>query len=253
MGPPGNKPGSFPRDVLARDERVLYESQPNILPFIIGPLLGFLVFLILGIAYLVLVWVYPDPGSTYSTYSCIAILIVFLVISLLSIVISYLRWQHTHYALTDRRAITTAGILGKAIVDCPYDKIQNVTMVQGFLERLLGYGTIVFATAGVGGGGMAGTAWRGGYGWGQAGMALGMGNVMFVSVNEPIALRKFIEETMEQVQKTKKQQEFREMAAAFGAAQAAPLGPQAGGKFCTKCGAPNPPSAAFCASCGNRF
>ena len=86
-------------------------------------------------------------------------------------------------------------------------------------------------------------------------MAFGLGNVMFVAVNEPIALRKFIEETMEHVQKTKKQQEYREMAAAFGAAQAPPPppGPQAGGKFCMRCGSPNPPSAAFCASCGNRF
>jgi membrane protein YdbS with pleckstrin-like domain len=242
---------------LTKDEKILYETQPNILPFVLGPILGFVIFLIIALVYIVYMWSVWGGLTSYFWEVCMIPLVIFIIILIVSILFSYLRWKNTHYAMTNKRAMTTAGIFGKAVVDCRYDKIQNITMVQGFFERLLGYGTVVFATAGLGGGGWAGTAWRGGTGWGYPGAAMGMGNVMFIAVNEPIAMRKFAQETMDDIMKQKKKQEYKEMAAAFGEAGTPAPKPGApvakGRKFCEKCGSPISPGAAFCASCGAKL
>lgn len=252
---PGSMPGTFPKMHLARDEKILFETQPHILPFILGPIIGFVVILVFAAIWIAVIAMdEPDVGD-YFVEMCLIPLVIFLIIAVVSVLFSYLRWKNTHYALTNKRAITTAGIFGKSVVDCAYDKIQNVTMTQGFLERIFGYGTVVFATAGTGGGGSAGTAWAGGFGWGGAGVAMGMGNVMFVAVREPITVRKFAQETIDAITARMKQDEYKQMAAAFKSAQTGPPGapPAKGQKFCNKCGTPNPAEAGFCSSCGGKI
>lgn len=56
------------------------------------------------------------------------------------------------FVITDQRIITRYGILSLRYAELDIDRIQNVTVMQPWYERLLGYGDVVFATAGEKGG-----------------------------------------------------------------------------------------------------
>lgn len=73
-------------------------------------------------------------------------------IGLIALGIEYLTWSHTYFAISDRRIMTQTGIFSLMFVDTQIDRIQNVSVVQPFVERILGYGDVMFATAGEMGG-----------------------------------------------------------------------------------------------------
>ncbi len=70
--------------------------------------------------------------------------------------IAWLAWQLIErasrtYVLTDRRVVMIAGVLRQAIVDAPLANVRQVSVIRSIPERLLGLGTVAFATAGTGG------------------------------------------------------------------------------------------------------
>lgn len=73
-----------------------------------------------------------------------------------AIPIAWLGWQLVErasrtYVLTDRRVVMIAGVLRQAIVDAPLHNVRQITVIRSIPERLLGLGTVAFATAGTGG------------------------------------------------------------------------------------------------------
>ncbi|MEL6797989.1 MAG: PH domain-containing protein [Planctomycetota bacterium] len=74
----------------------------------------------------------------------------------LLIPLAWLVWQLIErasrtYVLTDRRVVMIAGVLRQAIVDAPLANVRQVTVIRSIPERILGLGTVAFATAGTGG------------------------------------------------------------------------------------------------------
>ncbi|MEL7483314.1 MAG: PH domain-containing protein [Planctomycetota bacterium] len=74
----------------------------------------------------------------------------------LLIPIIWLAWQLIErasrtYVLTDRRVVMIAGVLRQTIVDAPLANVRQVTVIRSIPERILGLGTVAFATAGTGG------------------------------------------------------------------------------------------------------
>jgi membrane protein YdbS with pleckstrin-like domain len=63
----------------------------------------------------------------------------------------FAEWWSRSYVLTDRRVVTQTGVLRQSTIDAPLRKIQHVSVHRGLEERALGVGTLVFATAGIGG------------------------------------------------------------------------------------------------------
>lgn len=55
------------------------------------------------------------------------------------------------YVLTSHRVVAVAGLLRQGVVDAPIRNVRQVTMYKSFPERVLGLGTLGFATAGTGG------------------------------------------------------------------------------------------------------
>lgn len=77
-------------------------------------------------------------------------------IASLLIPVIWLAWQLIErasrtYVLTDRRVVMIAGVLRQAIVDAPLANVRQVTVIRSIPERILGLGTVAFATAGTGG------------------------------------------------------------------------------------------------------
>ena len=69
----------------------------------------------------------------------------------------FLEWLSRVYVLTDRRLIRVKGVVRVQVFEAPLRKIQHTDTTFSFLERLLGLGTISFATAGTA---LAEASWR---------------------------------------------------------------------------------------------
>jgi len=72
------------------------------------------------------------------------------------LVVGWILWQFAErasrrYVLTSRRVVSVAGLLRQKVVDAPIGNVRQVTMYKSIPERLLGLGTLGFATAGTDG------------------------------------------------------------------------------------------------------
>ena len=227
-------PGKFPREFIASGENIVYETRPSIVPFI-G--IGAIIYLIIGLVILAYV-------SQFGIgIAVVFVFLIFVLIPLLSILFGLLRWSRTFYALTDRRILQSYGVFSRNVRDCPYDKVQHTRFSQGILGRLLGYANIVFQTAGI-------TSIQ------ERAVILG-GGVFWRGTKDPLNTRRFVEEVTSYMQRSKKIQEFQDMARVLQASgtqmpgTVPPVAPSPGAKYCPKCGAQVPASAKFCASCGS--
>jgi uncharacterized membrane protein YdbT with pleckstrin-like domain len=61
-----------------------------------------------------------------------------------------LQWACRYYVLTDRRVIRQRGVLNLQVFECRLDRLQNTFLQRTLVQRVLGIGTIFFATAGTG-------------------------------------------------------------------------------------------------------
>ena len=68
----------------------------------------------------------------------------------LRLVWALLQWFGRIYILTDRRVIRQRGVLNIQVFECSLDRLQNTFIRTTLVQRILGIGTIFFATAGTG-------------------------------------------------------------------------------------------------------
>ena len=61
-----------------------------------------------------------------------------------------LDWANRIYVLTDRRIIVRRGVFQFSMIEAPLNRIQHSAIFTRLLERILGMGTVGFATAGSG-------------------------------------------------------------------------------------------------------
>ena len=69
--------------------------------------------------------------------------------SLVWLGVSYARWATTYFVLTSERLITRQGMVAKAGVEIPLDRINNVNFSQGLFERIIQAGDLLIESAGV--------------------------------------------------------------------------------------------------------
>ena len=83
-------------------------------------------------------------------------LIVFVVVILFCRLWAGLYWKNYSFELQDDRIVIKRGVIGKRTANIPYERIQNVNIWKGILERIYGLSTVRIETAGgvqFGGGG----------------------------------------------------------------------------------------------------
>lgn len=61
---------------------------------------------------------------------------------------AWVRYRYTRYLVEDWGVVVTAGWLTRRRVETTYDKVTDVTVYQGVVGRVLGYGNITINTAG---------------------------------------------------------------------------------------------------------
>jgi len=63
------------------------------------------------------------------------------------LIIAILKYISTEFVVTNQRIVIKHGILSKNVDEASLDKIQNISLRQGFIGRLVGFGTIIVQTA----------------------------------------------------------------------------------------------------------
>ena len=132
-----------PEHLLDGDEIVLFAIKPS---------LWFVVFVsarwLIGL--LMLLCLAPWIGAVVPgiTHTLLAKAVLALAAARLGFAV--LEWASRSYVLTNRRVMRIRGIFNISIFECSLLQIQNTFLTLAWYERLLGLGSISFATAGTG-------------------------------------------------------------------------------------------------------
>jgi uncharacterized membrane protein YdbT with pleckstrin-like domain len=108
--------------------------------------------------------------------------------------LQWMRYNNTEYMITDKRLITQTGAIGLDTRFVDLEKIQEVYVQIGIIDKLFGTGTLVAMTAGFSGFFPAG---RRGYG-----SMYGM-RPSFSALREPYQVQKLLQEAMVNAKKAK--------------------------------------------------
>jgi membrane protein YdbS with pleckstrin-like domain len=71
----------------------------------------------------------------------------FVVVALIAYLVRRFRSSLDEFVVTNRRVIRKVGFYAREIQQAPLEKIQDITVEQGVLARMLGYGTVIVETA----------------------------------------------------------------------------------------------------------
>ena len=87
----------------------------------------------------------------YAGYFLMGFLLLFVYgLGLIVIIASIIHRNSIKYTITNRKIRTKRGILSREIDEIDFSHIRNVLLRQDFSGRILGYGTVLIATAGTG-------------------------------------------------------------------------------------------------------
>ncbi len=157
-GPPvvtGDSPRLLRATYLADSEGLLRETRATALFYLPGPVLWLVVMLVVdwlalgvgrswaGISRLSdqLRQLPSIAGYAPSSYLLLVSVLLTLVV-LLWLLVRYLRWISTVYAVTTHRVIIQKGIFSRGFDEIPIPQVRGVDVHQRVFQRLLGYGTV---------------------------------------------------------------------------------------------------------------
>ncbi|GAA4694587.1 PH domain-containing protein [Phytohabitans rumicis] len=133
---------AFPEDVLTKDEHVVLHMHPHwkeaIRPVFV---------LVLALAGVVAAAILLPSGGA-GTITAYVVAAVALVIVLWLTLWPILQWRTTHHVFTNERVILQHGVFSRDRRDIPLGRVNDHTMSQTFVERLLGCGTLTIESAG---------------------------------------------------------------------------------------------------------
>jgi uncharacterized membrane protein YdbT with pleckstrin-like domain len=128
---------------LLEGEHVLWQGRPswrsNVSHYVVWIPLALLPVIIAGAV------TANDHGTglPYPTWIGISIILVILVVG-----IDTIRRYATHYWITNQRLVVRRGILARREQTARFERIQNVSVTQSLMDRLLKVGAVSFDTAG---------------------------------------------------------------------------------------------------------
>lgn len=64
------------------------------------------------------------------------------------LIIRYLKWRTTYFVITSDRLIYRHGVIAKAGIEIPLERVNNVNFKQGIFERIIGAGDLLIESGG---------------------------------------------------------------------------------------------------------
>ena len=134
---------ALPAGLLADDEIVILMLRPSLLFVGLSSLASLTVIAVVTLSLALLsIRITLLPWSELAAYAMGA------AVATARLLWQCLEWWGLVYVLTDRRVIRRAGVLQVSIFEAPLRNIQHTSIFQPFRERVVGLGSIGFATAG---------------------------------------------------------------------------------------------------------
>jgi uncharacterized membrane protein YdbT with pleckstrin-like domain len=120
---------SYVDDSLIPDEQVVFRTRLHLIIFFIPIVL---------LAISVCLFVYTVPLAAESV----------LAVAVLWFLVKYVDYASSEFAVTNKRVIIKVGVLRRRTVEMLNTKVEAVSVNQGILGRILGYGNIVVTGTG---------------------------------------------------------------------------------------------------------
>lgn len=138
------RPATLSRTILADGEIVILDLRPSpwFVPLVSAPVLALGVAVMLVANLRLVTELYPNGRGVLFQAG--------LWVMVLRLAWAVLEWSSRHYILTDRRILRQQGVLNVDVFECRLDRLQNTLIVRTLVQRVLGIGTLYFATAGTG-------------------------------------------------------------------------------------------------------
>jgi len=139
----GSLSGVVPTHLVSEGEQIIFAVKPSLwfIVFYSAKTVALVLALVLGLSY------FLDTGSqNYMSALKVASAIIFF-----QLFFAFLEWLSRLYVLTDRKVVRMRGFFNIDIFEAPLIKIQNTYLTFAIHERIVGLGSILFATAGTAG------------------------------------------------------------------------------------------------------
>lgn len=134
---------AFPEDILTRDEHVVLHMHPH-WKVLIRPILA----LVLVIAAVTAAYAFLPPAWLAAAYGQYVVGGIALVLVAWLVLWPLVVWRTTHFVFTNERVILQRGVFSRDRRDIPLARVNDHSMDQSFVERLLGCGTLTIESAG---------------------------------------------------------------------------------------------------------
>ena len=115
---------------LVPGERVLYRAHPHWITY----LGAILIFMLFTLAAWGLRQASPDMPRELAFF--------LFIIGTIPLIAAYLRYRCSEYAVTDKRVLIKSGILTRHTMETLLTRVENISVEQGLLGRILDFGTI---------------------------------------------------------------------------------------------------------------
>lgn len=125
--------------ILNQDEKVIWEGKPQFLPYVAGSIAPFLFGCIWSGAVAVFVTMALTAGG--APWFFFIFLLPFIALGaamLLSPFFYALSYKYIYYVITDKRVIMQSGIIGRDFKHVDYDKMTDMSVTVGIMDKLLG-------------------------------------------------------------------------------------------------------------------
>ena len=130
----------YPAKLLNPDESVALDLNPHWWYFAESASS----FTVSGILWLFVFGKYQDDPKPFLTYPIGVIALG----TLVWVIVRYLKWRTTYFVITSDRLIYRHGVIGKAGIEIPLERVNNVNFKQGIFERMIGAGDLLIESGG---------------------------------------------------------------------------------------------------------
>jgi uncharacterized membrane protein YdbT with pleckstrin-like domain len=120
---------SYVDDSLIPDEQVVFRTRLHLIIF-------FVPIVLLAISVCLFIYTVPVAAETV------------LAVAVLWFLVKYVDYASSEFAVTNKRVIIKVGVLRRRTVEMLNTKVEAVSVNQGILGRILGYGNIVVTGTG---------------------------------------------------------------------------------------------------------
>jgi uncharacterized membrane protein YdbT with pleckstrin-like domain len=134
--------GRYIDENLAKDETLIYETR---LSWVIFFWAGFWLFWSLA---LLLTWLCLGLAPLFAGKVTLVFSAFFFILAAVLGAVNYQDRQSSEFALTNKKVLIKTGIFSVKTFETQLNKISNISVSQGILEKILGYGSVLIASTG---------------------------------------------------------------------------------------------------------